>query len=508
MRTNSFSWYSFVGYGTPLTFKDITENDIKNIEKYVQLDLPQTLEAALTESEISYTSKQKSWFFGVFALKPDAFYIPSGDLKLIMKAIGHVNETIGGNNNGIDRYNKKHFFAIKDRIAYEQNMCDSVFGLVFGDAREIQSKQKINMLAEHRTKLFFRAKQIFQNHESDEILSIRAFTLESVHVKFTDNGQTEGIVECSFCEENSSFGNIKVYYRHVGHGSWIVSNLQTHMITHHSNINDMLKRRPKRIRRMPNHTLVEASAKPNQINPKIEKFNVQRMDSSIEDNLYQQMKRQIIKMGNCVTKNSDTHYELVFGTKEWEAIKLCTIPGEGDCLFISLAHQFFGYKNDSNELIESALELRKQVVRHILDNITDFEHELKGRIFESGAVKIHNVIDDCRDFVENSLSNEGFWGGAETIKAVSRMNQVNIIVINDDGTCGLPTHNLNFECKRTILIFFCGSKNVNQQNSNRNHYESVFWMADAMLANFAKKIVQDENQFTQLRSNTSTISID
>lgn len=467
------------------------------------------MEAALVENEISYTSKQKSWFFGVFALKPDAFYIPSGDLKLITKAIAQVNEIIRNNNNGIDRFSKNFFLGeIKDRIAYEQNMCDSVFGLVFGDTREIQNKQKESVLEEHRTKLFTRAKQIFQNHESDEILQIRAFTLDLVNVKFADNGQVVGTVGCSFCGENSPMANVKLYYRQLGRGSWIISNLQTHLMTHHSNIDDLLNIK-KRIKKKPNHAiLTNTSTEPNQIEPIIGKSNMQRMDSSVEDYLYQQMKRQIIKMGNCVTKNLEPHYEIVFGQKSWKAIKLCDVPAEGDCLFLSYAHQIYGYKIDSNDLNEKASELRTQVVGHILDNINDFVHEVKGRIYESGAVNIVSLIEDCRDFVENSLAQEGFWGGTESIKALSRMHDVNVIVINDDGSCDLPTHKLNLESKSTILIYFSGPKDVNCQNSDRNHYESVFWLPDVMLAEFAKQIAKDENQFTQFQNNCSAISIE
>lgn len=495
IHTNPFLSYSFFGYGTPLTFKDVTENDIKNIEKYVQQDLPETLEAALVENKISYTNKQKSWFFGVFALKPEVFYITSGDLKLITKAIAHVNETIGNNNNGIDHFDRKHFCAIKGRISYEQSMCDSVFGLVFGDTRETQNKQKENILAALRQKLFIRAKQIFHNHETDEILSVRSFTLESVQVKLAQNGQTEGSVECSFCEETRPIANVKVYYREVARGSWILSNLNAHMTTHHSSIGEMFKRRTKR-----------AGIKPNRFEPKTEQLNLLPTDSIVEDHLYQLMKRQIIKMGNCVTKNQEAHYEVVFGPKSWEAIKLCAAPGDGDCLFTSLSHQLNGYKIGSDELTEMASELRKNVVHYILENITDFSHELKGRIFESGAVKIHNLLEDCRDFVENSLAQEGFWGGVETIKAVSSMNGVNIIVINDDGSCNMPAHHLNSEFKTTILIFFSGSKDNNHQ-TDRNHYDSVFWMADTMLANFAKKIVVSENQLRQM-NDCSSISIE
>lgn len=42
---------------------------------------------------------------------------------------------------------------------------------------------------------------------------------------------------------------------------------------------------------------------------------------------------------------------------------------------------------------------------------------------------------ECKLFVKLYLSKNGKWGGAETMQAVSELEQVNIVVFNEDGPC-------------------------------------------------------------------------
>lgn len=151
-------------------------------------DLPSILDACLAETSQIYSSKQKSWFFGPFCSKPTSFYILAGDVKLIQKGIAKVNELIDEGENGIDFFRKEQFNKVKDRIPYERNMCDSVFGLVFGDVREFKKNEMQRNIEDHRTKLFGRAKTILERYETEEMMPIREFTMDSVELNINSDG--------------------------------------------------------------------------------------------------------------------------------------------------------------------------------------------------------------------------------------------------------------------------------------------------------------------------------
>lgn len=165
------------------------------------------------------------------------------------------------------------------------------------------------------------------------------------------------------------------------------------------------------------------------------------------DRLNFQMKQQIIKMANVAIKNTDELNETLLwkenkGTKQPKMIKYCAVEGNGDCLFLSISHQLNGYKINSDQHKEHALKLRQDITWHIKENFGDFLHELKGRVYEQNLNDI-NVEDEseieisCHQFIDTKLVNSGVWGGIETFKAISKMHNVNIIVLNGDGSCNM-----------------------------------------------------------------------
>lgn len=204
----------------------------------------------LHESGQTYNNKQKSWFFGPFSMKPEVFYITSGDLKLLLKAVEKVKELKSSNENDFfNHFNKEKLNDIKERLSYENTMFDSVFGLIFGDSREAQKLQNERILRELQQKLFGRAKELLVQFETDEIVSVREFTMESINVIHTGIGPMHGVISCNFCSEHSPARDVKVFYRTTGSGSWILSNLISHLDRHHSMQNDF-QRLPKRRRVM------------------------------------------------------------------------------------------------------------------------------------------------------------------------------------------------------------------------------------------------------------------
>lgn len=490
------------------------------------------MDAALSETETVYNNKQKSWFFGAFASMPSKFYITGGEKKLIDRAIKLVKETVGEPESeaGLEHFSKEHFNTIKDKIPYERNMTDTVFGLVFGDVRENEKAEAERMMIDLKKKLFVRVKPIFGSFECDEILAFRAFTLDSVNVSFNTNGLPQGSITCSFCDDRRSASDIKIFYRLIGNsGSWILSNLISHLERCHTprnsehlefaeNTEDVPGTKCKRLKK--NAKSKQNNKKTSERNTTIElviqpiatKCEIDTVE--LESEFYSQMKQQIIKMGNIAAKNHDEFAETVLGTagkgtKIWKTIKYCQVSANGNCFFLSMSHQFFGCKIGSEQHIQHATELRQNVVSHIKEHFRRFQHELKGRVYDTWVDGADDDIDKaCHDFIESYITDPPIWGGIEAIKALSEILKVNIIAVNDDGTCNMPSQ-FDMEKERSLLLFFQSLSQQKGNNNDRIHYDSVISLSDVKLKEFAKELTLMEIKHQTLASNDlSHISID
>lgn len=101
-----------------------------------------------------------------------------------------------------------------------------------------------------------------------------------------------------------------------------------------------------------------------------------------------------------------------------------------------------------------------------------YKHELKGRAYDfiedrraNGEYIDPESIDIDKEvefFVNQLLPRNQYWGGTETLKAVSDLYKVNIFVFIENGTYNVITEEGQVY-QRTIAVAF----------KNGNHYESV-----------------------------------
>lgn len=121
---------------------------------------------------------------------------------------------------------------------------------------------------------------------------------------------------------------------------------------------------------------------------------------------------------------------------------------------------------------------------------------------------------------------KGVWGSTETIKAVTRMNAVNILIINARGECYFPL-GFQMRLKKTVILTFgivpvhahtesdvvdqrqvdgCDASEMSHDvaipNTKRNHYNSVMRMdqndiytVSQVLASVAYKRIQEQIDF-------------
>lgn len=503
-----FSLNSFNNFDNPFLFKEINDDDIQSVENYVREDLPGILDAALNESGEMYDSKQKSWFFGAFCTKPTSFHITNGEKKMIAMAIARINEKFSTSEN-LEYFTKEVYIQKKDRIAYEHCLFDSVFGLVFGDVRAFKKAVKEKNIVEIRNKLFSRTKAVLDKFQSDTIKQVQEFTLDSVNVSVDSDDHVIGSIRCNFCDVSNMNGQIKLFYKTSG--SWVLSNLTLHLKRNHTHkaipiqqsadqsyadmdaaIEPILKVKPKE----------DGTKAEELIDLKIEPMNQTNTNvysKQCEDMLYTQMKLQLIKISNMAIKNKDKISDTLLngnGRKVSKTLKFCEVAGKGDCLFLSIVHQMFGLTIGSDEHNARALQLRKDVSDYILANMDDFMVELKGRLYEEQLESriIENFEHESKIFLEKLSQESTIEGGAETIKAVSRMENVNIVSVRRDGFCTL-TCDFNPNSIRTLLIFYHTYKDQSKNNNMKpNHYDSIVSLSEIKVNTFAQQISQTENK--------------
>lgn len=168
----------------------------------------------------------------------------------------------------------------------------------------------------------------------------------------------------------------------------------------------------------------------------------------------------------------------------------CEIAKNGDCLFAAVAHQMFNVKLNSLEHKKMSDDLRKAAVNHIPSNFHSFKHDVKNRVLNenNGRVAPADMEKMCLNFVKR-LSQNGIWGGTESIKAITAIYQVNILVIQNDGSSYLGSR-YSPNAKRSLMVTY----------KNNDHYDSVSNVVEAMLERFCEMAIESERKWISFQN--------
>lgn len=233
-------------------------------------------------------------------------------------------------------------------------------------------------------------------------------------------------------------------------------------------------------------------------------------ERAAEDTIYSQISAQCISMQNSVSFNDEKTLALHLDTcNSKAAVKYCRIPGDGDCLFSTIAHQFYNAKIGTTEHAQKTQKLRNDVVNYIKDdaNFFKFVHDLKNRVLADNASPINDITGACKDFLNNCLALPRCFGGMESIKAISEMLKVNIVVMNESGASQLPNF-LDISATRSVLLLF---RKVNGKsctsNNDRLHYDSIITIPHQRITAMAKEMADAEKRHEQflVEANTSHV---
>lgn len=223
-------------------------------------------------------------------------------------------------------------------------------------------------------------------------------------------------------------------------------------------------------------------------------------DMKLENKIRNQLEEQISRLQKSNSRYIPLTSNMIFILrKQCTPISIVKIAKDGNCLFGALAHQLFCDNVNSPAYNKNVAKLRAEAVKYLIDNMEFCEYLFKWRIPE--LTKIENIEIDPHCYVNSFLSRPGFWGGTESMKAVSAIYKVNIIIINENSTHYLP-FGFNFDFERTICIAY--RLNPMPGEELYDHYDSVYQIPE----NFLNSIVEHSANIEKNKIQGECIEID
>ncbi|KAL1374877.1 hypothetical protein pipiens_017841 [Culex pipiens pipiens] len=123
-------------------------------------------------------------------------------------------------------------------------------------------------------------------------------------------------------------------------------------------------------------------------------------------------------------------------------LTVVTIPGDGACLFSALAHQMWGFSLTSAEHLSGTRQLRADVVNFYRQDLPRWLEGLYAQactIFPSLVYRMS--VGQLVEHFMTQLANDSFWGGEESIVALSRHYDRSILVYREGAQHS--AHNVN-----------------------------------------------------------------
>lgn len=209
-------------------------------------------------------------------------------------------------------------------------------------------------------------------------------------------------------------------------------------------------------------------------------------EASIRGVIFKQMTTQVTKMTKYKFLFSETERSMEFHINDTEyELDILKVSADGSCLFRTAAHQLFGERLNGAKQSKKTHELRNDVIAFIKKNYDKFEFELTGRMYEEFGKDVKNITEKYKHFVTETLAKKSTWGGSESIKAISLMHSVNIMIINECGECYYVN---GFDDKLPATIFLAYRMVANSsEKSKRAHYDSVVDIDEKVAFEIAKK---------------------
>lgn len=519
-----------------MSFKQINDVTLNEIESLVQNGLLQILKEKCND-ECDFIEKEKVNFFGSFTSNVKNFRFFPGERALILEYVEHVKRIIDARE---INSNLSYFDVPKNHKMTRKDTANISVGCFFVNKIPSKKKKVLNVYSsskELKTDLIPKLRNKFSS--IDDTFLVSEIPKKSINI-VNDGSRVVATVECLLCErEGKPTKKIVVQYDTSPNMKtyWNISNLNKHLKSHiiksgvQTNISESDDTDNKKIflgtdevKKSDMHT--DEVEKPDLHTDEVEKSDLQTQiyssestdlnmclnqsqtiglkiepsqDKMEEDQvtfekyenlLYKQLSEQNLKLAGSNLLHSPSTSTVKFKLADrLQALNVVQIDPDGNCLFGALCHQLFCYKVNSVAHNAAVNKLRADVVTYINEHFDDFKFILKWRI----SSPVNDIDKECTFFVNFCLRKNGFWGGTESIKAVSQIYKVNVIVINEEETHYFPIDFIP-EYDRTIAIVYrIGIKSTkDKMNPIRNHYDSVEEIPQSILMDMIKQSAQIE----------------
>lgn len=487
------------------------------METFVKNDLEEIIESKAAEN-IQELEFIKPLFFGLYASNPKKFSVIAGDRKMIKAIASFVKSKLEVDNQFFQEKNA----AKKKTVLGRKGLVDSVIGAIFADAANQitagTSKLDPQVSDGWKQKLFEKAKALVDSFRaSNPELNVKPFTINMIEVDLSKLDNIKASVQCVFCETQRLSVHCRLASSSSSSCTWVLANLNSHF-----------KRclKPKRIPLETEDALDQYHLADNNLdsggshlvglNIEVDLETVKTENDlgsklfSLEKTIKTQMTVQNILLDNAKVENDEEHIFVQIKSPQ-ETIETFRIEGDGNCLFSAISHQIHFVKIHSEKHKEFTENLRKDVVEYIRNNLDFFQHDIKGRIHEKKK-EIPDLKKESYAFLDK-LSDDGFFGGIESLRATAILHNVNIIVFSEKGECYLA-NKFEPEFRRSIMLVFrlktmktaaSEQKTMKTAASERNHYDSVAKLQDKTIENCAKYLIKSQVSLVDLE-NIATIS--
>lgn len=501
------------------------------VQKFIKADLEQRLNCwKLENSGIIHDED----FYGAFHASHNDFKFSMGELVLINELTAHVKQVI--EKKGIKYFSPENRGGKRKGTRYKGTMYIPKFGRLFTNSEGNQNIGKSSS-EELQSNLYEKIRNILHLKGVDRS-KLDEFDIHKVSIDANASNSITGLIQCILCDTKKEISvtskpdsDQNVY--------WITSNFTKHLTKKHK-----LQPSKQTIRKntpgqnVSNTGDMEKEAVVNNSNSSVDlgtlntesdfnidgdegaanttciKLIIESVDARINDSIqdiesciYHQISKQILKMTEISFQNKEKFQKVGFvhsgTTYYFDAVGVAT---DGNCLFGSFVHQIFGYKLLSKEYTESLKQLRNGIVKYINDNLIQFEVELKGRIYElkeqkqqkgrKNKVKIENFNEEANEFLTKSLLEDAFWGSSETIKAVSLMHKVNVLIFEENGTL-YYSNGFNPEFGGTVMVAYRSNLffvKTDPSTRRRNHYDSVVNLDTETILKMSEMLAQPKPQ--------------
>lgn len=421
-------------------------------------------------------------------------------------------------------------FSVNLSKIASKNVAQTAMGLIYGDInemRKVKNKSNGTISIDLKSNLLKNARLLINNFRKSSDKNASDLKEDMIVIDANNPERVIASVHCVFCQKK-----IRIRFkRSLVSGSWILLNLKSHLTSCTNPIRNknIIKGCDSDVNRSYGFSEDDSSTSKIENTDCLLKVDIQpdpqifqnRKNDNNDHNidktdeftarlnfLETQMIVQNVRMANSIIQNAETEKDcdIILNSSAIDVVKVCKIAGDGNCLFSAASHQLYGKKINSDEHKQSAIQIRNDVVTHIKDNLSQYEHDIKGRIFERYPGRIiTDMKKDCIWYIDRFLALKTSYGGTESLKAISIIHKVNLIVFCEKGNAYFA-YDYNPEYQRCIMIAFrITSSEGDISNTNRKHYDSAVKINKKIISAECKPLLQSQDKLKLIKNKENSL---